>query len=91
MESPVAAHVRGAVGQLEGEGPGVRGQVRVAGCEVDGVGVRLLAHFHLRGEHVRRVVVYIEQVNLESARPTGRGHTCTQAVEIAPDIRDEAN
>ena len=74
-QRPVTAHVCWTAGQLEGEGSSVGCQVRVTGCDVDGVGIRPLAHFHLRGEHVRCVVINVQQVHLKGACPAGRWDT----------------
>ena len=72
-ERPVAAGVQGPICQLEGKGAGVGYQVGVAGCDVDAVGLGPLAHLHLRGENVRRIVVDVQQVYLQGACATGRG------------------
>lgn len=82
MESPVATYIRGTIGQLEGEGSSIGAQVGVAGCEVESIGLRPLTHFHLRREHMRRVVIYVSQVNLKGACPTGRGGTCKPAAML---------
>lgn len=53
-------------------------QVRVTGCDVDGVGIWLLTHFYLRGEHMRCVVINVQQIHLKGACPAGRWDTLTE-------------
>lgn len=82
IERPVAAYVYWTIGQLEGKGSSVRGQVGVAGCDVDGVWIWPLTHFHLGGEHVRCIVIYVLQVQLKGARPAGRRDTWTHTMKM---------
>ena len=58
-EGPVSSCVCRPVGQFEGKGAGVRGQIWGAGGDVDGVGLRLLTHLHFRREDMRSIVVYV--------------------------------
>lgn len=70
--SPVAANAGRKRRQLEDKGPYVGVGVGVRGCDVDpGVGARTLAHLGLPGYQHRRVVVNIDQVDLEGSRPAG--------------------
>lgn len=59
--------------QLESKGSSVGSKIGIAGCDVDGVGIWLLAHFYLRGKNVRRVVIDVQEKNLKSACSTGGG------------------
>lgn len=74
-QCPVPADVRGSVGQLESIGPSVGVEVSVYSCDIDGVGLRTLAHFCFLREDSRCVIVYVQQVDLQSSRPTRRGDT----------------
>ena len=75
-ECPVAANVRGLVGQLEGERPRVRVQVTIHCCNVDAIGVWTLTHLCLLRKHPRGVIVDVQQIDLQSARPAGWRNTC---------------
>lgn len=63
-ECPVPACICRPLGQFEGEGAGARGQIGVTSSDVDGVGLRLLTHLHLRREDMRSIVIYVQQVHL---------------------------
>lgn len=80
-QRPITANICRAAGQLEGKGPSVGRQVGVAGRDVDGIGIRLLTHFHLGREDVRSIVIDVQQVHLEGAGPAGGGDTCTSTVD----------
>lgn len=70
--SPVAANTGRERRQLEDKGPHVGVGVGVRGCDVDpGVGARTLAHLRLPGYQHRRVVVHVNQVDLQGARAAG--------------------
>lgn len=78
IQRPITANIWRAAGQLEGKGPGVGRQVGVAGCDVNGVGIWLLAHFNLRREDVRSIVINVQEVHLKGAGPTGGRDSCAQ-------------
>lgn len=68
--SPVAANAGRERRQLEDKGPNIGVSVGVGGCDVDPrVGARTLAHLRLPGYQHRRVVVHVDQVDLQGARP----------------------
>lgn len=70
---PVASDAGGERWQLEDERPDVGVGVRICGGDVDpGVGPRAVAHLSLAGDQHRRVVVHVDQVDLERSRSAGR-------------------
>ncbi len=75
-QSPVPADVRGSVGQFESVGPSVGVEISIYGCDIDCIGFRALAHFCFLRENLRCVIVYVQQVDLQSTCPTRRGNTC---------------
>ncbi len=75
-QSPVPADVRGSVGQFESVGPSIGVEISIYGCDIDCIGFRALAHFCFLRENLRCVIVYVQQVDLQSTRPTRRGNTC---------------
>lgn len=77
-QSPVPSNVRGSVGQFESVGSSVGIEVSVYGCDIDGVGFGTLAHFCFLREDSRCIIVYVQQVDLQSTCPTCRGDTCRQ-------------
>lgn len=71
---PVASDAGGERWQLEDERPDVGVGVRICSGDVDpGVGTRAVAHLSLTGDQHRRVVVDVDQVDLERPRPARRG------------------
>lgn len=79
---PVSAHVGGSVGQVECVRPSVGVEIAVYRRNIDGVGLRALADFRFLRKDSGSVVVYIQQVNLQSSCPARRwdtivrGHEC---------------
>lgn len=64
------------MGQLEGERPGIWAEVSVKRCDVDGVGLWLLAHLCLLREDPGGIVIDILQVDLDGAGAARFGFTC---------------
>lgn len=64
-DGPVSSDVCGPVGQLEREWSGVGVEVSVQRCDVDAVRLGFLAHLSLLGVDVRRVVVDVQQGDLQ--------------------------
>lgn len=71
-DGPVAADAGGVSVQLEHEGPHVGVVVGVGGGDVDpGLGTGALTHLGLSGQQHGRVVVHVNQEDLEGSRPAG--------------------
>lgn len=69
---PVASDTGGERRQLEDERPHVGVGVRIRSGDVDpGVGTRAIAHLSLPGDQHRRVVVYVDQIDLERSCSAG--------------------
>lgn len=69
---PVASDAGGERRQLEDERPHVGVGVRIRSRDVDpGVGTRAIAHLSLPGDQHRRVVVHVDQIDLDRSCSTG--------------------
>lgn len=69
---PVASDAAGKACQLEDERSYVGVGVRVRSGDVDPrVGTRVIAHLGLPGDHHRRVVVHVDQIDLERSCSAG--------------------
>ncbi len=75
-QCPVPADVRGSVGEFESVGPSIGVEIYIYGCDIDGIRFGALAHFCFLREDLRCVIVYVQQVDLQSTCPTRRGDTC---------------
>lgn len=75
-ECPVAADVSGSVGKLERKWPSIGVQVSIHRCYVDGVGLGSLAHLGFLRKDARRIIINIQQIDLQCACSTRRRNTC---------------
>lgn len=80
-QRPVTTHVPGLSNQFKGKGSSIGTDIRVACCDVDGIGPWLLAHFYFRWKHVGGIVINVQQVDLQGSCPTGSRVTCKQKRE----------
>lgn len=80
-QRPVTTHVQGPSNQVKGKWSGIGTEIRVACCNVDGIGPWLLAHLYFRWKHVRGVVINVQQVDLQGSCTTGSRVTCKQKQE----------
>lgn len=82
-DGPVLPHCRWHTWQLEDEGPHVGIDVGVGGRDVDDIQVWLLADLRLLWQQLRSIVIDVDQVDLQSARATGRGNSCMGDKELS--------
>lgn len=80
-QRPVTTHVQGFSNQVKGKGSSIGTEIRVACCDVDGIGPWLFAHLYFRWKHVGGIVINVQQVDLQGSCPTGSRVTCKQKQE----------
>lgn len=62
--------------QLEDIGADVGVNIRIGGCDVDGVQAGLLTDLCLLGQQLRGIVVDVNEIDLEGPGAAGRGDPC---------------
>lgn len=73
---PIAPDVSRSVGKLKSKWPSIRVQVSVHSCDIDGIGLWSLTHFGFLGKDAWRIIINIQQVDLQCACSTCRRNTC---------------